>query len=86
MKLWMIVGDCGDYYCGCGVGHLAAITADKSKIPAIMEAAKTARHHDGEYLDFPSGVEVIEVDDDTLYSVDPKYERKSLSDLLEGGS
>lgn len=42
--VWVVAAACGDYYCGCGLGHLLGITADEAKADAIMVEAAAVRH------------------------------------------
>jgi hypothetical protein len=40
MKVWVLHGECGDYYCGCGEGHLIGVTANYDEIPGLKKAAE----------------------------------------------
>jgi hypothetical protein len=46
-SVYLVVSNCGDYYCGCGLGHLAAVAHTRDDAEALMELAKRAEHSYG---------------------------------------
>ncbi len=44
--VWLVVGNCGDYYCGCGVGHVLAVALSAPEAAILRDAcAKRPRMH-----------------------------------------
>ena len=42
MKLWLVRANCGDYYCGCGGGHVVGIATSLEIAERIHAEAKAA--------------------------------------------
>ena len=42
MEIWLVRANCGDYYCGCGGGHVVGIATSKEDAERIQEEAKKA--------------------------------------------
>ena len=40
MKVWLVRGDCGDYYCGCGGGHVLAVATDGDEAVRLAKEAE----------------------------------------------
>lgn len=40
-KLWLVRGDCGDVYCGCGGGHILGVATSADEASRIEEEAHT---------------------------------------------
>lgn len=38
--IWLIRGDCGDYYCGCGGGHVYGVATTQEQADALAHAAR----------------------------------------------
>jgi hypothetical protein len=36
MKVWVAQVDCGDYYCGCGGGHIVGIYTDRRAAEGVL--------------------------------------------------
>jgi hypothetical protein len=45
--VYLVVSDCGDYYCGCGLGHLAAVATSRAKAEALLEQAQRVEYSYG---------------------------------------
>lgn len=44
MMLWIVAANCGDYYCGCGVGHVLGVYTSKDNAEAAAVAAREQQH------------------------------------------
>lgn len=42
MQLWPIRANCGDYYCGCGGGHIVGIATSESEAERLATEAREA--------------------------------------------
>lgn len=45
-QVWLVRGNCSDYYCGCGGGHVLAISPDEEGAKVLAERA-TEKHRLG---------------------------------------
>lgn len=45
--VWIITAECGDYYCGCGVGHLLGIATTEAEAERIRLEGERAEHSYG---------------------------------------
>lgn len=43
MRLYVIQAECGDYYCGCGGGHILGIATTEAHRDHIIAEAKEAK-------------------------------------------
>lgn len=42
-NIYLITASCGDFYCGCGIGHVLCATTHEPTAQEFMEKAKLAR-------------------------------------------
>ena len=43
-SIFLIRAECGDYYCGCGGGHVCAVADDVDEAARLLEESKNATH------------------------------------------
>lgn len=43
-SVYVVSATCGDYYCGCGIGHLVGIALTRERAEEIKAAGESARH------------------------------------------
>jgi hypothetical protein len=59
---FLVRGECGDYYCGCGGGHIAAVALTEDEAERLKAEAESATHRytggGTEYKMFPLGVTI----------------------------
>jgi hypothetical protein len=62
MKLWVISAECGDYYCGCGLGHLIGVCTDYGEANALADEARRSKdvyvRKDGNVREYTTWMEV----------------------------
>lgn len=46
-KAYIIHGECGDYYCGCGEGHIIGVTLNPDEVADALKAAQEISHSYG---------------------------------------
>lgn len=62
--VYIVRGDCGDYYCGCGGGHILGASLDKDCAEMIKRLADKAVVVYGtgqQHQAWPGGVEIEEL-------------------------
>ncbi len=65
LTVWVVSGNCGDYYCGCGLGHLLGVAftaedAERLRVEGVA-ATHTYRTTDGPQHRSYEDVDVSEV-------------------------
>ena len=50
--IWLIRGDCGDHYCGCGGGHLLAVAGSSDEADELALIARLRRNERWGYPNF----------------------------------
>jgi len=45
LSVWVVSGECGDYYCGCGLGHLVGVATTLEEAERLAIAGEAAEHH-----------------------------------------
>ena len=72
--VWVVRANCGDAYCGCGLGHLVAVASTEERAKALRVLA--AEMHDGhkwpngEYRRHWDHVDIEKVELDALRAYD----------------
>jgi hypothetical protein len=63
---FVLRASCGDYYCGCGGGHLLGIADTEEEAARLKVEAENAKHtyRDGgnEYTTWPEGVSIERIE------------------------
>lgn len=63
--LYLVRAECGDYYCGCGGGHVCAVATSRADAETLLKEAEKTTHTyvEGgkEYKTWPWGHTIEEV-------------------------